>query len=137
MPYTGPFEDRLAIRELMEAYADAVCRVNAEDWGATWAEDAVWELPDYPQIGSMQGRKAIVEGWKAAMANYPGIVFVATPGSIEVTGDRAVARSYTSEVYNDAAGVTKRDRGKYDDVLVKRGGKWLFHKRVFRNIHRQ
>jgi ketosteroid isomerase-like protein len=137
MSYTGPVEDRLAIRELMEAYADAVCRVDAEDWGATWAEDAVWELPDYPQIGSMTGRKAIVEGWKAAMTHYPGIIFVATPGSIEVTGEKAVARCYTSEVYNDASGVTKRDRGKYDDVLVKRGGQWLFHKRVFRNIHRE
>jgi hypothetical protein len=39
-------------------------------------------------------------------------------------------------VYTDAAGVAKRDRGRYEDVVVKRGGKWLFQKRVFRNIHR-
>jgi hypothetical protein len=31
MPFTGPAEDRLAIRELLEAYADAVCRHDAAD----------------------------------------------------------------------------------------------------------
>jgi hypothetical protein len=36
----------------------------------------------------------------------------------------------------DQAGVTKRDRGRYEDVLVKQDGKWLFKARVFRNIHR-
>ena len=136
MPFTGPIEDRLAIRELFDTYSDAVCRVDAEAWGATWAEDAVWELPDYPQIGSMKGRKAIVEGWVAAMKHYPGIVFVSSPGSIEVKGDTATARCYTSEVY-DQSGKTNRDRGRYEDTLVKRNGQWLFHKRIFKNIHRQ
>jgi hypothetical protein len=46
MSNTGSVEDRLAIRELLEAYADAVCCVDADAWGATWAEDSVWELPD-------------------------------------------------------------------------------------------
>lgn len=40
MPFTGPAEDRLAIRELLETYADAVTRCHADDWAATWAEDA-------------------------------------------------------------------------------------------------
>lgn len=136
MPFTGPLEDRVAIRELLEAYSDAVCCNDPAAWGATWAEDSVWELPDYPQFGTVKGRGPIVEMWKAAMSHYPGIIFVATPGSIEVQGDTAVVRSYTSEVYTDAAGVAKRDRGRYEDVVVKRGGKWLFQKRVFRNIHR-
>ena len=39
MAFTGPLEDRIAIRELLETYADAVCRVDAEAWGSTWAED--------------------------------------------------------------------------------------------------
>ena len=34
MPFTGPAEDRLAIRELLETYADAVTRCDAEAWGA-------------------------------------------------------------------------------------------------------
>ena len=136
MAFTGPVEDRLAIRELIEAYADAVNQNDAEVWGALWAEDSVWALPDYPEIGETRGRKAIVESWIAAMANYPGVIFVATPGAIEVDGDHAASRSYTSEVYDDASGVTKRDRGHYEDRLVKVDGRWLFASRTFKNIHR-
>ncbi len=136
MAFEGPVEDRLAIRELMESYADAVCIVDAEAWGATWAEDGVWELPDYPEIGKITGRNQIVAAWIAAMTHYPGIIFATMPGSIIVKGDQASARSYTSEVY-DKEGVTKRDRGRYDDLLVKRAGRWLFKSRVFRNIHRE
>ena len=104
--------------------------------GATWAEDAAWSLPDYPEIGTTHGRAAIVAMWVEAMKAYPGIMFEAWPGSIEVTGDRAVMRSYTSEVY-DQDGATLRDRGVYDDVCVKVDGRWLFASRSFRNIHRQ
>ena len=136
MAFEGSVEDRLAVRELLEAYADAVCMVDPIAWGNTWAEDGVWELPDYPEIGKIVGKANIVTAWKAAMTQYPGVVFIATPGSIKIAGDEAVVRSYTSEVY-DRDGVTKRDRGRYDDVLVKRGGKWLFKQRVFRNIHRE
>jgi hypothetical protein len=56
MAFTGPLEDRIAIRELLETYADAVCHVDAEGWGATWAEDGTWEMPDYPQFGRVSGR---------------------------------------------------------------------------------
>ena len=136
MPFTGPAEDRLAIRELLETYADAVTRRDAAAWGATWAEDAVWSMPDYPEFPTQTGRDAIVALWVEAMKAYPGIMFEAWPGSIVIDGARAVVRSYTSEIYDQGA-VTLRDRGVYDDVCVKRDGRWLFHSRTFRNIHRQ
>ncbi|WP_159978780.1 MULTISPECIES: nuclear transport factor 2 family protein [unclassified Novosphingobium] len=136
MPYTGPFEDRLAIRELLETYADAVTRCDAVSWGATWAQDAEWSLPDYPEIGTTKGREAIVSMWVEAMKAYPGIMFEAWPGSIEVDGENAVMRSYTSEVY-DQDSVTMRDRGVYEDTCIKLDGKWHFKSRSFRNIHRQ
>lgn len=136
MPFTGSAEDRLAIRELIEAYADAVTRRDAAAWGEVWAEDAEWSLPDYPQMGTTHGRDAIVATWIEAMKLYPGIMFAAWPGAIEIDGERAAVRSYTSEVY-DQDGMTMRDRGVYDDVCVKRGGRWLFASRSFRNIHRQ
>ena len=136
MVFIGPAEDRLAIRELLETYADAVTRCDAAAWGATWAEDAEWSLPDYPEIGTTSGRAAIVAMWVEAMKHYPGIIFQAWPGSIEIDGDRATVVSYTSEVY-DQDGVTKRDRGVYHDMCVKENGQWLFQHRTFKNIHRQ
>ena len=56
--------------------------------------------------------------------------------SIEVDGNRATVRCYTSEIY-DQEGLTKRDRGVYEDACVKVNGKWHFASRTFRNIHRQ
>lgn len=136
MAFTGPVEDRLAIRELLESYADAVTRCDPEAWGATWAVDAQWELPDYPEFGTTHGREAIVAMWVEAMKHYPGIMFEAWPGSIEIEGTLATMLSYTSEVY-DQGGATKRDRGKYEDECVKVDGRWLFSRRTFRNIHRE
>jgi ketosteroid isomerase-like protein len=135
MAFTGPLEDRVAIRELIDAYSDAVNRVDAAAWGDCWAEDSMWEMPDYPEWGRKEGRGNIVALWVEAMKTVPGLIMVANPGSIEVTGDTARVTTYTSEVY-DRDGVTKRDRGRYEDVCVKRGGRWLFESRSFRNIHR-
>jgi ketosteroid isomerase-like protein len=50
-----PRRRSLALRELLETYADAVTRCDAQAWGDTWAEDAQWSLPDYPEIGTTQG----------------------------------------------------------------------------------
>lgn len=135
MPFEGPSEDRLAIRELIDTYSDAVIRNDADAWGSTWAEDATWSMPDYPEFGTVHGRDTIVATWKAAMAHFPGVVFAALPGSIVIDGDRAEVRAYTSEVY-DQDGATKRDRGRYDDICIKRDGRWLFLSRTFKNIHR-
>jgi ketosteroid isomerase-like protein len=136
MPFTGPENDRTAIRDLLDTYADAVTQCDADAWGATWAEDAAWEMPDYPEFPPQKGRDNIVGLWVEAMKNYPGIMFHAWPGSIEVDGNRAKVRSYTAEVY-DKDGSTMRDRGVYDDECVKVDGRWYFSRRVFRNIHRQ
>ena len=66
----------------------------------TWAEDGVWELPDYPEIGKIVGKANIVTAWKAAMAQYPGVVFIATPGSIRDPCDlsRRTARARWSAI---------------------------------------
>lgn len=39
MANSGPTEDRLAIREVIENYADAVTRRDGDAWAACWAED--------------------------------------------------------------------------------------------------
>lgn len=36
---TGPIEDVLAIRELVETYCDAVMLKDPVKWAATWAAD--------------------------------------------------------------------------------------------------
>ena len=45
MSFSGPIKDRLELRELLDAYADAVCQNNPDDWGLCWAKDGVWSMP--------------------------------------------------------------------------------------------
>ena len=138
MPFTGPLEDRLAIRELIDAYADATMLRDAQAWGELWAQDAVWELPDFPEYGDTVGREAIVALWIRAVADHRDLIYVATPGSIEVDGDRATVRLYTSEVYGGAdGGRAIRRRGRYDDELVKREGRWYIARHRFQMLHEE
>ena len=134
MPHTGPLAERELIRELLERYCDAVNQRDAVAWGATWAEDAAWELPHLEVVG-IQGREAIVAAWKEAMALFPFVNMMAQAGSIEVDGERAVMRSYTAEVAVLQDGKEIRPRGRYDDVCVKQGGEWRFQHRKFTVLH--
>lgn len=130
MAFTGPVEDRLAIHELVAAYGDAVTRRDAQDWGSLWAEDAQWCLPDVPGMERIAGRAAIVATWGEAMKEFPFQVNVQTSGHIEVDGDRARGRAYTSERVKDREGKPAVWTNVYTDEYVKRGGRWLFASRT-------
>ncbi|MFS0736753.1 nuclear transport factor 2 family protein [Sphingomonas sp. 1P06PA] len=140
MSFTGPWRDRLAIRELIDAYSDAVMVRDADAWGACWAEDAYWSLPEFADHEEFVGREAIVAGWVMSMTRYASMtdyakpmIYVSTPGAIAVEGDRASARVYTSELYADpATGIEYRVRGLYDDEIGRIGGDWLFTRRIYR-----
>lgn len=131
--FCGPLEDRLAIRELIDAYADAVTRRDADDWADCWCEEAEWSLPDLPDVGTVSGRTAIVALWTAAMAQFPGLVFRAWPGSIVVDAETAVVRSYTSETFEHAGGAVTV-LGSYEDTCLKCSGGWKFSRRQFRRL---
>ncbi len=136
MPFAGPAEDRLALRDLLDAYADAVTRRDADAWAATWAEDGEWTLPDASGPRTTRGREAIRAHWVEAMKAFPGILFEAWPGAIAVEGDRAEMRSYTRETF-DQGGETLCYRGAYEDRCVRVEGAWRFQSRSFRILHIQ
>ncbi len=96
MPNTGSTEDRLAIRELLDQYADGVNQLDAELWGDTWAEDSVWNLPVMPGMEEVKGRDNIVAGWQEAMKFFKFVHMVCASGSIQLNGDRGTVRSYES-----------------------------------------
>ncbi len=142
MAFTGPIEDRVAIRELMDTHAHGVMMRDADIWGAIWAEDAYWALPEYPDLGGYDGKAAIVAAWTQSMQHYgldnmtrPMIYFM-QPGAIEVTGDSASAVAYTIEIYDDpASGKRVYNNGRYDDELRRIDGRWLFTRREYRIVH--
>jgi len=129
--YDGPLEDRIAIRERIEAYSDAVFRHDADDWIANWSEGAVWSLPGF----EVSGRDQIKAAWIQAMSGFRLAAFFASPGAIVVRGDRAEVRVYTQEILSLADGGLRRIVGAYDDELAKVDGAWLFRKRIYRILH--
>lgn len=125
--------DRLAIRELLERYCDGVNQRDADIWGSTWAEDSVWELPHLEM--SLQGRDNIVAAWVEAMKLFPFVNMLAQPASIDIDGDKATMRSYTTEVAVMQDGTEIRPLGEYYDECVREGGEWKFSVRKFRVMH--
>lgn len=128
--FTGPIEDRLAIRELHETYGDGVVRFDAETWGSVWADDADWDFMGM----ELKGREAIVELWLGAMSNFDAVSFQCVPASIEVDGDKATSRCQTQEVLKGKDGTTRMLGGLYTDELAKRDGQWVYTKRAFQII---
>ncbi len=127
MAFTGPLEDRYAIRERIDAYGDAVFRQDAEAWIANWCDDASWSLPGF----SVSGKAAIKSAWIEAMKAFKLAAFFATPGSIKVHGQVAVAGVHTQEILIGHDGRVRTIIGVYDDELVKISGLWLFRRRTY------
>ena len=125
---SGPVEDRLAIRELVESYNDAVMRFDAEAWGANWAPDGTWALPGRPEV---HGRAAIVETWKGAMSAFSFVGFYGFAGPIIVTGDTAHATWFQQEFLDQKDGKKIGMTGRYEDDYIKTGGRWYFQKRLY------
>lgn len=130
MPFSGPYEDRVAIRELIETYCDAVNRRDATAWSKTWSDDAVWDLQGH----HVSGKASIVATWQTAMAEFSYVGFFAVPGAIEVTGTTGTARVYVRETLVTEQGDERRIEGLYEDDLEKSTGAWVFKKRKYKII---
>ena len=61
MAFSGSVEDRLAIRDLLDIYADGVNQRSVEIWGSTWAEDSEWNLTVVPGMEKITGKGNILK----------------------------------------------------------------------------
>jgi uncharacterized protein (TIGR02246 family) len=129
MAFEGSVEDRLSIRELIEAYSDAVFRRDEAAWAATWTDDGVWNL-----MGTeVMGKANLVAAWRHAMTEFTFTAFFSVPGEIRVVNrDSGTARVYASEYLVQADGRIRHVIGQYHDALLKTRGRWLFRRRTYR-----
>jgi len=132
MSSSGPIEDRLSIRELVDSYNDAVMRIDGDAWSANWAEDAVWNLPG---AGEIAGRSAILTVWQGAMSAFSFVGFFASAGPITVTGDTAAGIWYQQEFLHGKDGGKRVVTGRYQDAYSRKDGRWFFQRRDYEVLH--
>jgi hypothetical protein len=137
MNFSGPCEDRLAIRDLLDTFADAQTREDRDLWESCWADDGIWVTTQ----GEHRGKDNILAAWLTwndAYHRARGIlcrVTVNQPAAIVVTGDRALGRSYFSvATFSQETDGPHLFYGMYRDEFVKHDGRWLFKVRIYDSI---
>jgi uncharacterized protein (TIGR02246 family) len=127
-------EDREAILELFTAYGATLDRHDFAAFGQLFAEDAEYGGGG---PGLTRGRAAIQAQLEKQITSNP--MNLPPPNNhlffnpaIQVDGDHATARSLGAYVAPDPPTKTTRMVFfvAYQDVLVRRDGRWLFQKRV-------
>ena len=119
--------DELAIRELVDRYADAIVRRDEDAWAATWTADGEWHV-----LGDVvRGRDEVVKKWRDLMGRLQFVHQVASGGLLEFDGKRASGRFYVNEYATTRDGSGLLTLGVYHDEYVCEGGDWLFRRRRF------
>lgn len=126
MAFTGAIDDRIAIRELYDAYADGANRMDRAAWLAVWSDDAVWKTHYFEQ----RGIAAIGAQYDELMAPVTATSFITQICAIEVDGDTATARAIAQERLAMPGG-SFRLTGRYEDSLVRTGEGWRFARREY------
>lgn len=128
MKNTGSADSRIAVSDLVHHYADAVVRRDADQWGNTWAPDAVWELGKGRRV---EGREAILALWNSAMDGFKAVVqnVVNHGASLDDASGSGIGRCYIQESWwraDDSKGILL---AYYDDAYLRVDGEWLFESR--------
>lgn len=137
MNFSGTLEDKIAIRELLETFADALNREDRALLTTCWVQDSVWITPQ----GRHEGRDDIVQSWANYTTAYrrgTGVVYRATfyqPATIRVEGEAAAGITYFSVItFTDQGSAPHVFAGAYAEEYVRTQGKWLFKNREYRPI---
>lgn len=123
------------IADLVHRYADAVVHRDGDQWGATWAPDAVWNLGRGRRV---EGRDAIVTLWHQAMGGFAAVVQMVANGAVRAEAsddqgrERASGRWYIFENFQRVDGTPGILLAYYDDTYVKVDGGWCFASRELR-----
>ena len=133
MAFSGPLEDRLAIRELHSTYADASFRASKADWLDCWSEDCLWQS----SLGQFSGKAALGDQWDRLWQAMTSLAFFTETGAIAVSGDSATARCFVREIFTMGDGPPHKVTACYDDQLVRTPAGWKFRCRSYTILQRE
>lgn len=118
----------LELRQLVARYCDAVQRRDPNDWAATWASDASWDLGNGKPV---VGRANIVKYWLKAMKGFDWVVQVSPLVVFDIDEDtgEGTGRVTVQERFRTADGTSGSLLGLYHDNFVHTPHGWLFASR--------
>jgi len=129
--------DRAEIEGLVARYVTALDTLDADAYAGVFAEDAVFELPGTVHRGRAAIRKIVTDLQESRARNEvagrpsPSLYHVMSNTSIElIDATNARHQSYAQTVRAAENGqFVVGFMGRYEDVLVKRDGRWLIQAR--------
>lgn len=122
--------DEFAIQQTLNAYSFNATTGNLEAMVATFAPDGEWVVPG---IGlTLTGRDAILAAAQGITTTLEYMTQLNSPALIEVSGDRATAKSIIRECGKYAGKQLNLEVvGIYEDELVRLPEGWRFARRTF------
>jgi ketosteroid isomerase-like protein len=128
--------DRLAIRELFDAYAHCADRRDAKGQMALFTQDTRFvvymDAKDPEPTQELHGREALAAVFDALNA-YAATMHFNGQSTVELDGDRATGESYCIAHHLTVAADGSRTlmvaHIRYLDTFVKQDGGWLFGER--------
>jgi len=128
--------DRLAIRELVEAYAHCADRRDAKGQMALFTPDTHFVVymnaKDPKPSQELHSREALAPVFDALNKYATTMHFVGQSTILTLSGDRATGEAYTLAHHVTVEAENRRlmiAALRYDDTFVKQDGTWLFAER--------
>ena len=129
--------DKAEIEGLVARYVTALDTLDADAYAGVFAEDAEFDVTGTVHKGRAAIRKIVTDlqasraRSEAEGAPAPALYHVMSNTSIEIVDDtNALHQSYAQTVRQaDNGQFVVGFMGRYEDVLVKRGGRWFIQSR--------
>lgn len=116
-----------AVQTAIAAYAQALDAGRSDEIAELYTSDGVAEIVG---MAKFEGREAIRKGFAGFAPQGPQLHLIANTVVTSATADEATAVSNLAFFARGESGWAVQLVGRYDDVLRRQDGTWLFQQRV-------
>lgn len=114
--------EQKSVLETVSAYWDAYNKGDLQGWLAYMhREYTSWEYDDEIPLD----KRSVAKFAEYDLKTYKTLVEETVPITIRVIGPVAIVHEYFTLVVLDPQGKSQEVRGRWTDILLKEGGKWL------------